>query len=521
MQCTSILRFYARSVASSLLLLCCVADGFAADIYSAGQLTIPSLSIGGGNYSDVVVTPGSILGVAGGVPNGAKDNYNPFDAQLTIPSVAVGSHTYANVLITVGSLVSIGGATGVDTYSGGQLTIPSVQIQGGVEYTNVVINVGTIISAGGGMPANVRDVYDPATKRLTVAAARVGNKVYTNAIVTVDKVDSVGGVAATQLVTEHALAQTGLAIALASTVLQSQLQILSGLDMGLSTCETLNGGGSVMSGATATAVTVYYDNACTQPYIVANANMTMGTDASGGTQIVIAESATYHGLTDAIIGALTLNETLSQILVGGKTSAAEVHGLGIFTPAVGVQTPVQLGLYCTIPANVLTSSATLPCAGGIAQDFPALGMAIGAVTPLSLIVESLATDGPLTFSGTGSTVNSGPLGSLILTAPSATSMAITGGTTFASYTSTGAAAAFALFPPTPTSWTLADPASGLQVQITVLNNTTRNLSVTITQPSSSTTLATGAVDQSGTGTITFSDSTVEAVTSWTLGANIT
>jgi hypothetical protein len=519
-QSTSVLRRHAQFIAWSVLLMSCAANGFAADIYAAGQLSIPGLSIGGGTYANVVVTPGSILGIAGGAPHGARDNYNPFDAQLTIPGVAVGNTTYANVLITVGGLVSIGSATGVDTYSAGQLSIPSVQIQGGAEYTNVVINVGTIVSAGGGMPVNVRDIYDPATKRLTIAAVVVGSKVYTNAIVTVGRVDSVGGVAATQLTTEHALAQTGLAIALASTVLQSQLQILSGLGMGLSTCETLNGGGSVMSGATATAVTVYYDNACTKPYIVANANMTTGTDASGGMQIVIAETATYHGLADAVIGTLTLNETLSQILVGVTESAAVVHGLGIFTPASGVQTPVQLGLYCTIPANVLTSSATLPCAGGIAQDFPALGMAIGAVTPLTLMVESLATDGPLTFSGTSSTVNSGPLGSLILTAPGATSMAITGGTTFASYVSTGGAAAFALFPPTPTSWTLADPASGLQVQITVLNNTTRNLSVAITQSSSGTTLASGAVDQSGTGTITYSDQSVEQVTSWTLGGNL-
>jgi hypothetical protein len=274
----------------------------------------------------------------------------------------------------------------------------------------------------------------------------------------------------------------------------------------------------VMSGATPTAVTVYYDNACAKPYIVANANATIGTNSSGGMQEVASETATYYGLADTVIGTLTLNEVLSELLgPGGTPGAIVVHGLGVFTPASGVQTPVQLGLYCTIPSNVLTSSATLPCAGGIAQDFPALGMAIGAVTPLTLIVESLAADGPLTFSGTGSTVNSGPVGSLTLTAPSPTAMAITGGTTFASYTSNGGAAAFELFPPTPTGWTLTDPASGLQLQVTVVSNTTRNLSVTITQPSSGTILARAAVDQSGTGSITYSDSTLETITSWTLG----
>jgi hypothetical protein len=291
-QCTSIQRRCAQSISMGLLMLSFAAKGIAADIYSAGQLNIPSLSVGGGTFSNVVLRPGSILGVAGGAPNGARDNYNPFDAQLTIPSVTPGPQTYANALITLGNLMSIGSVTGADTFGGGQLTIPSVQVQGGAQYTNVVINVGTIISTGGGMSANIRDVYDPATKQLTVAAVQVGSKVYTNAIVSVGKVDSVGGVAATQLITEHALAQTGLAIALASTVLQSQLQIISGLDMGLSTCETLNGGGSVMSGATPTAVTVYYDNACTRRYIVADANLTTGLDSSGGIQDVVAETAT-------------------------------------------------------------------------------------------------------------------------------------------------------------------------------------------------------------------------------------
>jgi hypothetical protein len=42
------------------------------------------------------------------------------------------------------------------------------------------------------------------------------------------------------------------------------------------------------------------------------------------------------------------------------------------------------------------------------------------------------------------------------------------------------------------------------------------VSVTIIQLSTGATLATGSVDQSGTGTITYSDGSSAAITSWTL-----
>ncbi len=98
-----------------------------------------------------------------------------------------------NALITVGSLVSVSSVTGADTYNGTYLSIPSVQFLGGPVYTNVVATIGSILSTGGGMPQNIRDIYNPLTNQLTVAAAQIGSKVYTNAIITIGRVVSVAG----------------------------------------------------------------------------------------------------------------------------------------------------------------------------------------------------------------------------------------------------------------------------------------------------------------------------------------
>jgi hypothetical protein len=241
-----------------------------------------------------------------------------------------------------------------------------------------------------------------------------------------------------------------------------------------------------------------YYGYCTQPYVVTSPSTTV---TGGNNQLVVSETATYYGLTGTVLGTLTLNETV----LAGDT-AWNVYGLGVFTPATGARTPVQLGLSCTLSDNST-------CRGGVVQDFPALGMAIGAVSPLTL-TGSDAT-GPVGFTGPGS-VFTGPIGSLTLTAPSPTSLVVQGGTPFASIAISGSAGAFELFPPTPTSWTLTDSVHDRQLQISVVDNTTRNLTITIKAVSTGITLATGTLDQSGTGTITYSDGSIAAITNWTL-----
>jgi hypothetical protein len=304
----------------------------------------------------------------------------------------------------------------------------------------------------------------------------------------------------TSAVAQRALAQTGLAIGLASTVLQSQIAILEvilGQDFN---CQSLSGGGSVLGGGT--QATVYYGNNCTQPYIEATFTTTNTSD-----QYNIVETAVYYGLNGGKIGTMSLNET-AESSDGGST--INVYGLGIFTPVGGAQTPVQLGLYCG-----LGNSSVAQCAGGVAQNFPELNLAIGAVTPLTLTLAQDDETGPVTFTGGGSAVI-GALGSLTLTNPSPTSLAIHGGSPFTTTTSSGGAAEFSLFPPTPTAWTLTDSAHDQQFAISVVSNTARNLTMKITEPEKGATLAIGAIDQSGSGTITYSDGSTATVTNWTL-----
>jgi hypothetical protein len=174
---------------------------------------------------------------------------------------------------------------------------------------------------------------------------------------------------------------------------------------------------------------------------------------------------------------------------------------------------VQLGLSC----DVNPGAYNIPCEGAVAQDLPALDLAIGAVTSLILNIGTDASGAAtgVSFSGGGSPVT-GPIGSLTLANPSPASLVIQGGTPYGSTTATGSAAGFSLFPPTPTGWSITDAAHDEQFQISVIDDTTRSSNITITQVSTGNTLATGSVDQSGTGTVTYSDGTTAAITAWTL-----
>src|SRR5208283_2121733 len=135
------------------------------------------------------------------------------------------------------------------------------------------------------------------------------------------------------VVAERALVQTGLSIALASNVLQSQLYVILQGGTQSAPCYALNGGGSVQSGATPTVtveghpiypVTVYYDAKCTQPYIAADiTGATQTGDGSG----VLTETATYYGPNGTNIGTMTLNETLVETLSGDALGGASMWGL--------------------------------------------------------------------------------------------------------------------------------------------------------------------------------------------------
>jgi hypothetical protein len=193
MLCASSWRHQVRSIILILLCLVGTAEAYGSDTYNSAtnQLTIPSVIIGSATYSNMVVTVGGVVTVAGGTPSGIQDVYNPATNQLTIPSVLVGSTTYTNVTITVGSLISIGSVAGSDTFDGTYLTIASIVV-GGTTYSNVKITVGNVVGVLGGMPNGIQDVYNPATNQLTIPSVLVGGTTYTNVRITVGSVVSIG-----------------------------------------------------------------------------------------------------------------------------------------------------------------------------------------------------------------------------------------------------------------------------------------------------------------------------------------
>ena len=80
-----------------------------ADSYDGSQLTIPHVQvIGGATHRNVIIRVGKVVGVAGGLPTVAQDQYNPVTGQLLIPAVQYGGKVYTNVTVTVGSVVSAG-----------------------------------------------------------------------------------------------------------------------------------------------------------------------------------------------------------------------------------------------------------------------------------------------------------------------------------------------------------------------------------------------------------------------------
>ncbi len=313
------------------------------------------------------------------------------------------------------------------------------------------------------------------------------------------------------------LAQQGLAVALASTVLQSQFDVLDYTLTKNKLCHAKPDGSSVKllrrkavsSTVIESTVDVYYDSACTIPYVHALSTLT-STSAGTGGSFAITETAHYTGLAGAKLGSLTLNETVTI-----TSTTEQLTGLGTFAPVGGAQ-KVDLGLACTIPVNSTGKTVTFPCQGGFAQDFPKLSLSLASVTPLTLTA-NLKAPYAVSFVGASADLQTGAPGALGIDTPTGASLGITGaGTAYGSDTTKGKAASFALFPPTPTHWAITDAAHGARVSIAVTSDTTKESSGSVTTTTGGTVLATIAVDQSGTGTITYQDGTVAAVTSWLL-----
>jgi len=187
----SALRLSARSLLACAGLLALGSIAAAADTYTGGSLSIPSLEVGTVLYSNVVLTvSGIVSGPSGTAPNGSVDTYDPLTQELTVQSVVFNAHTYYNVVARVGSLGSIGSVSGADSFGAGTLTIPKLVV-GSATYSNVELAVvpSDVVSIGGGMPLVATDQFTVSTGHLLVPVIEVGGKVYTNVTIAVTPKD--------------------------------------------------------------------------------------------------------------------------------------------------------------------------------------------------------------------------------------------------------------------------------------------------------------------------------------------
>lgn len=321
------------------------------------------------------------------------------------------------------------------------------------------------------------------------------------------------------LLAEHAIAQQGLGVGLASTTFWTQFvtQFYSGI-LGPNTC-VAQSTGALHDGATdvlsRTGTTkgkgqtnFYFDSACKKPYIAG----TYKYDNPNATF-----EANYSGLTGFALGKLK-----ADVAGVEKGKAIGIQGIGTFTTASG--TSANLGFACDLKDILGASDAarakqpmrTMICSFAIAQKFSSLGQSLASVTTLKLRSRFSGAKQPFTFEGENSqTVTSS--GKLTVTSPGPLKLALSGPqTAYGSAVPSGSSASFALFPPKPTLWSISDSAHDVAFAIAVTDNNTRGSKGAITQISTGKTLATFAVDQSGTGSIKYSDGSTAAITSWIL-----
>jgi hypothetical protein len=313
------------------------------------------------------------------------------------------------------------------------------------------------------------------------------------------------------------MAQQGLAIALASNVLQDQLQLIEALVSTGPSCSELKGGGSwdvaglVKTSETSATLTlrIYYDDACKSLYMSSRANIDAGTSLDTVKAVTL-----YRGLDGHDLGTLTTTASATNAGAG----AADLLGTGTFVFAHKGLPVAHLGLACVVSSTLSnTGVKPFPCAGGVAQYFPALGESLGSVSPLTLSLSgSFANPGKVSFAGTSSLMAVGPKDMSVGAGPHNTLVLTGGGRRVGSEATSGQAGGFSFFPPAPTGWTGINKAAGQVFEIAVTGST-RRLQGSVAALATGKQLGVITLDRSGTGTIRYSGSnSATAVTGWVL-----
>ena len=324
----------------------------------------------------------------------------------------------------------------------------------------------------------------------------------------------------------RSILQEGFALGISSSILFSQASTLLNIDQSsvVGKCKTdiLNNYSKVtkdsftQDGAThfsgTHAQTFYYDSACSKPYIVESISAGLTPESSGylakwtGTLV-------YYGPKKNKLGKLTISSSSWEISFAENAGVLKGAGVARFVPANGAAS-AKLALSCDASMIMAGDPTTgIPCVGGVSQKFSELDKYIGSIEP-EKIQPSTSGDNPPQIIGTASKVIT-----------SSSDIGFTAGTTipslhfspsapaFASTKTTGTIADLTMFPAPPLNWTVTDTVHALRFKISVLS-TAKNLGGSVVNTKTGSTLASFALDLSGTGTVTYADKTSATVTNW-------
>jgi hypothetical protein len=144
--------------------------------------------------------------------------------------------------------------------------------------------------------------------------------------------------------------------------------------------------------------------------------------------------------------------------------------------------------------------------------------ALAALMPMTLTTTQVSDSVfGVTFDGENSKLAYGAQGTLSIKAPNDRALAVDGAhTSYGTSTSSGKIARYTLFPPSPTSWTVIDAAHHTKFTIAMAAGTSHSYNGKIKKTTDGTVLATFHVDETGTGSITYSDNSTAKVIAWTL-----
>lgn len=323
------------------------------------------------------------------------------------------------------------------------------------------------------------------------------------------------------LIEQHALAQQGLNVAAGQSAIYTQaLAAILYIEFQKGTCVAEGTGASVKlvsrkkvsKHKTAVDAHLYFDEACKNLY----ADMALTYDIANKKKLTYAGTAKYSGPTGFSVGTLQI---AGYVVANGSTQGTA--SVGEFQPAGGGAV-ADIGFACNQGGSAASSALSLlasmatnkptPCELGIAQKFASLSRSLASIATLTLTREKNDTK----FSGKKSEIASSS-GKLSITEPKILTLGVGGAhKDIGSANTTGIITGSAFFPSTPTKWTVTDAANNAIFAIALNSNQTHDSTGTINNKSTGATLAQFSVDESGTGSITYSNKTTAKISGWIL-----